>query len=1080
MKITEGLTAAGYTSEHGALGRWSSHPRWLGWNARLFRWLAAIPLALFFAAGIWFATDLENWLPILRNAGNPAIAAVAIACFFLAALMSISLCQRVGEIQESRSAQTESRAEHLEIHWLVIAVAGAAVVLLPILLLRVPGLPLKARSLVWLGSVLPLGCILIALRIIGDPPKPGAQPKRRWWLAALFVLSAACTVAAWVHDFAFFERYRLLGLLILPSITAILFTLWRLWPRWEVPAPAKVEAPKDENVGPPEWLKSLQAPPGCTWGEPKLIEDTSFAPAAKSPSPFFLPHVPTEDQAAALKRFISAQREMHESLATKASPDEFLRGDVILHGEPGSGRTTTLMAMALTAFLMRGQRVLWLVPEDLRKSGVQKRLSSLVARLHLSGLAPLGELNQNVARALGNESVQLPSIVVATLSDWEGFCSTEIQSHAGFDRLLRAILSFDTVLVDDVDDFPDAARLHLPFSLDRHRLLLEAYAQPVQLVATFPTLSKAGGMIAGDRLSGRIGLNPQNDVLFLRPPKGSPAWRVDVQAADPRKGLEQLAVACLQKNLRVVVYRKGLDDGERKALQNHLLIQGGAEGGLQVIADLDQAAAASAEKNDTDWQSMNAVLYHATLHEDACLALRLNFGDLGTVLFCFTGAGADLRRERVECIPVLTNRSAAPLVCAHALNVLRFLKTNVPIAMRPWAQLGLDFDKAAERGNVGYADECWLVLDQLPADSEKALRDHVWNYATLDRPPLRIHALDINAVPDESQRFARVPHHPIFAVAREETEQSRAEILRRAYWTAPAQGGPLLQTDLAAALRLRLSFQDRVFVPEQIIERESGTEIVAQLWLGGGMDFYVPEWRFEWELRDEPAHATDPEDLAARALFAGGRDSGLLLFEMDLKLKGVARVSTQLSQLLNEQGAEQPINAIDFQFPATYSCMLLEPSNFDTKNLAEVLGAVLKGTWKTSSDSGFLPGLTSALNYAFNAHTRGLSAHARILAFKFRGTDESALKASAVVWFIEPVFTGRTPMPLLTQVFREPEQQRSIFASVVWALERIKASPSPLREMRRLAEGGFGDGAGASDVDESLSLIQRLTNPAGR
>ncbi len=1085
MMIGDAKTGAEFTAAHAPLGRWSSHPKWLGWNARVFRWLASVPLVLLFGVAVWFGSDVDNWLPMLRNAEHWVITLVALTCFFLAALITISLCQRLGEIQSWKRAQAERRAEQFELHWPVIILSAVAILFLPLLLLQIPGLPAQARSLVWAGSMLPLACILLALRIIGDAPGPDAKPHARTWLLMLFLLVTACSIASWIHDFGLSLRWRLLTWMILPPLALTVFALWRLWPRWELPRETNAAPPgeDDEAPTPPAWLKQLVPPEGCSWGEAKLIQDTSFAPLAKSVSPYFLPFIPTEDQAGALKRFDAAHQEMIDSLGRESLPDKTLRADLILHGEPGSGRTATLLALALHAFLSRGQRVLWLVPEDLRKSGVLTRLSRLTARLHLDGLVPAGALNKNLALALGAAGAQLPCIGVATLEDWEEFCGAECGDDAGFERLRRALLTFGTLLVDDVDDFPDAARLHLPFSLDKHRLHLEAHGLPVQLVAAFPALSKSGGLIAGARLSGKVGLDAGNNVLFLRPPQGKPAWRVDVQAANPRKALEQLAIACLQKDLQVVVYRKGLDDGERKQLQNLLLRLSSMGDGVRVIADLDQAAAVSIDDSSAAFQGMDAVLYHASLDEDACLALRLNFGSRDTILFSFSGAGETRRQERVDSVPVLTDRSAMPLVAAHALNLLRFLKTNVPIPSRPWAQLGVEFDKLFEAGQASVSDECRLRVDRLPLDAEAALQESVWDYVTLDRHPARSHVINIHSVPDESQTVARLPMHARFTVVRTAPALLPAAKSRRVLWTAQAQGEPLLETDLAAVRNLRVSFQSKAYVPEQIVERADCTEIVAQHWLGGGMDFYIPDWRFQWELRDDPKDAANPEDLAARGFLSGGMDSGALLFEMDLKLQGVALASAQLTQLFNEHGGEQPINAINFQFPATYSCMLLAPPEFDPKGFAESMGAELKGIWKTDPQNGFLPALTGVLNYAFNVHTRGLSVHARILAFKFRDPAEDEAgktpKAAVVVWFIEPVFAGRTPMTVLTQLLREPEQRHAIFSSMVWALERIKASPAPVRELRRLAGGGFGEPGNLTDTNDSLSLLRKLRDRTG-
>jgi len=255
-----------------------------------------------------------------------------------------------------------------------------------------------------------------------------------------------------------------------------------------------------DRASPPEWLHELHERLGAAGTN---IERIRLAESEVSPdSPqldlkhvFGVP-VPTADQVRLLKRF----RDLYRRLVDGTDGDAEACADLLVQGDPGSGKTTALLACAVYASLVRGQRVLFLVPDGLRQEAVRDRIDLFLKKLRLNYYVKVSVLSDDsVDRWLGGVE-PVPQIILGTVRAAEehlyGFACARDQAA----RLRRLVLLPEVIIVDDFMDFDDAQRPHLLFLIDKQRLLLAAESMPLQVVVSCRKLAELGEEILGKRL----------------------------------------------------------------------------------------------------------------------------------------------------------------------------------------------------------------------------------------------------------------------------------------------------------------------------------------------------------------------------------------------------------------------------------------------------------------------------------------------------------------------------------------------------------------------------------------------------
>lgn len=797
-------------------------------------------------------------------------------------------------------------------------------------------------------------------------------------------------------------------------------------------APAK----HDADQAPP-WLLELLAnlPDGCrSSNNPELLKDGDTSPIVPGTGleTMFGGSSPTADQHRVFQRFVESYREL--VIGSGSSPT--CRGvepsaDLLVEGDPGSGKTTALIACALYAAFVRGQRVLFIVPDELRQTVVKQRIDAFLKTGRLNYYVGCATITPAAVADWLREDSAIPHILIGTpASIEEHLYGAPARQDEQFELLRKFILLLENVVVDDFTDFEDAQRSHLPFLIDKQRLLLEAEYLPLQVVVSCPRLAPIGKAILGTRLFTEKRLKLETNVLTVRPRPSGRAWRLDLTATDLATAVDRLIEWCLKRDLDVVLYRRGINEHERQRKQSELIDRGGSRK-ITVIADLDQPL-------DVLAINVDAVFYQVAIHQDVCLALRLRMGHDDTVIFSLTPDGESREVIDTGIVPVVVDRTATALVGAHLRSALRYLRPSSPVSVDIWQQFGI----RDERSVIGTGPNM-LEFDDWSSDGDYG--SDLWPYIALRRPGHRYEPINVRSL----------------AVA-QRGESSTV----KAVWKTSA-GQVLQELDLIHLCEVRLVYGSEVYVAEDVRQTPDGIEFVTQNWQGNGYDAYLPVFEIDWEL--PTGQKTAP--------LGGGSDFSLMWVNLDLPDQHDAvGVQTAITALMTEYGFVKDISPVRFGYSARLSALILNPQPLDRDQLRAMQGESLAGKWATTGDARFLPALTGALNYAFQARVPGLSYFARPLAFNLTG-DASRI-GSAVVFFLEPLSGGRTVMRVLSRLLTDARERRGLFRSVEWFLEQLQASQTPQRFLHRFARAGYQGDEQVGTVTESLALVGTILSRA--
>jgi hypothetical protein len=1098
------------------LGAWSSHHHWTRRRQRLFALAVFLPLAVALVAALIAAADIEHWASMLRQRAAWLTVLGAAFTFALAALMSLSLCGRIAAWQSTHGGPRFGDAvTHSVDPW----VLGAAIVLGaagPFFLSRLTFVPASIRFLLLCFAVFPLAGLLLALRVLArhDPPDEAAQRARRrpiWLLLLLMVLALwAVTVvhdlgviyertawrawaAQWIPWYASLDQ-PLLGMAALLPVAFVVFVLWELWPaaaplssgggakpasagaarkrsswgrrivgffRWlfGLPEPA---APPPEPA-PPAWLNDLFEDLGQS-GPAELVtlppEETS-PPSGRDDLKFlFGGHVPTADQLEVYERFHSYHRRLIES-GDGADGAEF-GADLVVLGNPGSGKTTALTACAVYAALVRGQRVLFLVPTLLRQEAILERIEAFLRQLSLHYYVKAAvATDEAVARWLhGGEPA--PHILISTPPAAERHLYAFRGLRGQLPALRRLLRLCEVVIVDDFLDLEDAPRSHLAFLLDKQRLLLAAEGLPLQVLLSCGRLTSLGEEILGKRLFTIREFDPARNAMAIKPPSGARAWRVRLETADVPGTVEAMVEWCLEHGLDVVLYRRGIDEDERRRQEAAFAVKG--RGRIAVLSDLDRPLAAISPLE------VDAVFYQEAAHEDLCLALRRHAGHDETVIFSIAPHGAE-KEPQPAVVPVVADRTTAPLQADHLRGLARLLRPWTPIPSRLWGRLGLEpsglpiWPPEVRRASPWFDMDAW---------NEREYQRELWAYICLGEEWDRPHAVratelaescwGVYASPNRSRLGAGRAAEPDRATARFDRRRAR----RAAWFDGDVQLVEAGSTDLAHQHQLRILWGRRSIVLQAIQQAPDGSiRLFGDVWHGNGVDRYLPVFDLRWSV---------PEGCRAANLW-GGPDDGLQWFELhgdDAEISVTARIVGQMS----DYGQVTAISPVEFQYDARLAGLVVGPGAIDDPGRA--IAAAAAGDWATNQDHGrFSPALTGALNFALRRKAPGLPYFARVAAFQLAG--DSADVGRAVVWMLEPTSGGRTASSLIAAMLRHREELAALLESAQWFLAQLgKDELPPAQVLRRLSACGFRGDEGPEPLHDAARLIEDASDKLKR
>ena len=1046
-------------------GTWSSHPTALKRQRVWLFLLGLAPLIVLGVIGVVALTELDTWKAVVQH---PVLLLKVIAtafCLSLGAILTLAMLNVVSRTM-ARTGRMAGRDELPFPTW--VFVLGAFFWLVPL------GLTFF-REKFWDGPyfgviqfLLNLLCfvpfVLILLWVLLARGKEELQGRERrskllgiLWMffvgLAVFsllgdihaALSQWNVSAEWVKGI----HESILRLILFATLFPLAVVCFALWQLIRLPAKenkGKKEETTDESLGddetvdqPPAWVNELcsNLPEGVRveGGKAKLTPVPGTSPLLENAGEEFGLLMggkhPTEDQYAFLERFKRTYRDaLEEALGNGEPRPVSAKADVLLQGNPGSGRTEALCAGALYAALVRGQHVLYIVADNEQAKILRDRLDGRLRGMFLDCYVWCGVLTKLDADDWTTEkpSAPVPNILLATPETVEAcfFSNSVTIERERLGRLRNVIISHAVVLVDDFMNLDVTGRSHLAFIIDKLRLLLVSeYILPQFVVAVPPLLEPEGVTHLGARLFGEKNFDNRN-VFLLRPRECAPFWgltlRVD-KGGDTEGVCRELVRRCLERGLKVLLYRKGIGETLRQDLENDIRahVKGGT---LRVLSRLDGAA--------ENGESPDAVFYLSVVSGNVTVVLRLALGDGQSVYIRIAGEGeADTKKEAV--VPLIPDESALPLRVAHLRGVLGFIDPLTPIEATIWSHFGVSLthpwlpEGKPTKGSVplvSWAHDAWVEEDRYPGGQ-------LWPYLVLDHVAAvstRGQPVDLRVLPVSRDAIFRIPDAARLLLARLEdnAEDGKPHARQLAVWKE-GRGNTLGEMDLAHADTLKTGDAGSVYVAEtwrsplKVEKERYAMAITGEPYRGDGSDYEIPIRRFAWRV---------PFAFRADTVWAIESLAG---FELKHPNGDFCCVEATLDGAMNLYGEERSAPPMTYSYPAHLSGILLGQTLPGGEDSPGAVQNCLNGNWGTDMRLGFSPALTHALTAVLRRRFDGWSFFTLAPVFNISGREGSV--GGAVLWLLEPVNSGHTVYPLLKRLLGKRDFMTAFLKDVLVELD---------------------------------------------
>lgn len=810
--------------------------------------------------------------------------------------------------------------------------------------------------------------------------------------------------------------------------------------------------------------------------------------------------VPTTDQRNFFDRFVSSYEEARNGFLENEDPRiPPKQADLILHGADGSGRTTILLASALYAAVVRGQRVLYFVSScsdaekmadrvnaHLRNAMVDCYFSAGVLKptdvdgwLETYSLRP----DENGAFSLSGKESLPPDILFATPETVERcFFSNAMTLDAEAREAMRCMLvGFSLFVVDDFLDYPVAVRSHLAFIVDKFRLLLATeFVVPQFVVATSPLEASVSVDMLGQRLFGFNRFNRNQNVYEMHPRTVAPypcATLVVDRGTPLATAVQSLLRDSLQKNLRTLLYHRGISAAERAKTEEEFK-DAVMEGRLKVVGQLGELDGKG---------SYDLVFFVSDACGDAAAALRLNMADDGAPVFFRVKREGEPDSADKGMIVLLPDETAVSLRAFHLRSVLQYIPRLTPVEASVWSNFGIyrdhpnvkDISSLDER--EAHVDVQWYQDDL--TDDERYAEGQIWAYLVLVTNAAigtRGRLIDFNALPNmfESVWADKLSDESsekrLLLVRDDEQGISRQMVSWR-----DLKNVRIGETDLAHSEELvcRRRGADQTDDDEYVVggvppqddaETDPGRfamAVTARYRRGLEDDFLIPIKRLSWSI---PTKDMEVVDLS--------RLNGLAQFKIRLKGDVTYRVNGLLKGLLNLKGQELEFYPHrDFGYDAYMTCIVLDPTFRKLKTTArpeDYVRKCMSGTWTTDMVEGFSPALTHALTVALRRRFPGWAFFAVAPVFYIEGREDSVGKA--VIWLVEPANSGRAAEPALRALFDDDVFWSEVIGHAHAVLEECGNQLWKLRMRSRLAF--IEETENEDDLAKALSILASVEN----
>lgn len=1086
------------------LGRWSSHPEAL---RRQKRWLVLIgflPVVLLILAACFWLTDFDAWCSLFRNPGPKALAFFVCVCLSAGFIMALSLLNMVGMTLATRENDGYGRDNMPFPLWLVIS--AAFFWLLPY------GLTFF-RNRIWDGPyfgiiqfclnllcLLPFVMVLLWTVFARGKPVCGedervVHPKLPFVLAALFFFLAvfslftdvcATLMRAIPRLTPFLKGFdeTLVRLVLLSSLIplgVICLTIGRLLWTVKKPRRKKRKAVSADDASEAESERD-SIPPSARWitghlpegvrldGEVAqfILDDCSHlatgSGASVGTAALFGGLTPTSDQYGFLVRFRQAYEDNLNRFFDNQDPRASLNcADMIVQGIDGSGRTEALLAAAAYASMVRGQNVLYVVPDAACARMLAAKMNARYGALmidsyfHSDVLVPL-----NVSAwidPVGHQRV--PDVVFATPESVEAcfFATDAVLDAKKIKALKRLIVGFNVVLVDDFMEMSLAVRSHLAFVLDKLRLIMSGeYAVPQMVVATPPLFAPEGVEQLGKRLFGLGQFNRLQNVVLLRPRPCAPYWCGTLRVAKGHsleKASRELVRASLDGRFATVLYRKGLSETERGNFES--AFKDAKDGGtFRVLSRLYEFGESDARQD--------AIFYLSIACGTADAALRLNLAESedATPVFFRIAMEDEPDDSGMNRLALLPDETALALRAMHLRGVLPFIDRLTPIPEQVWSHFGISMGhpcirQAVMRDEVSSGPAVKWHHDDLSEDPAYAYGG-VWPYLVLSSRAAvngSGRSVDFNSLPNTRECIwieHRAGSNDGDGLVLAKPAAADSDVRRQVALWADERGNPLGESDLAHADEFVLNHGDDEYAAASIVPakgREAeryAVKITAKFRRGTEDDYTIPIRRLSWSV---PVGGLMVPDIRVH--------EALSSFRMERRGGHAFCVSGRLVGLMNLRGEAEKRIPRDFGYDAYLSCLVLLPTlDFDSSDSdvgsEKYVRDCLSGTWTTDSKSGYSPALTHALTAALRQRLAGWSFFAAAPVFYTEGREGSV--GQATMWLVEPTNSGQSAYPALELLL---EQNASFRKDVFVLAKDILEQATTIEELRLSSRLAFAD-----------------------
>jgi hypothetical protein len=635
---------------------------------------------------------------------------------------------------------------------------------------------------------------------------------------------------------------------------------------------------------------------------------------------------PSTDQVRLIEAF---QRRWFEHLTIveteKYAADRESHADLLVEVEEGADAGDAVAACAAFACVARGQRVLMIAGDRQSQDAMVERVKARFAAFGFETLYEVSALRADTVSAwcppAADAAVSVrgaaPDVAVATLADYE---QVFLSGAYAAEHLSSVQRSLEVVIVERVDRLihHEQVRLHLPFILDKHRLLLRTENRAMQLLMTCTPLGtpprptgeeerpvRPISTVARMRLANRFfggdgGLDARRD---LDTPEGDEAARktahlsylrrrsgdrapilefvvaavpVDAEAEGPRAQRSEAAAANLESDARGWIVRRLLEEGTvallasgpREAMTSGEF--GDAERRLR-RAGLETWEADRRRLAGVRWVVAAEPMSRRRLEWAADRVGELRGATLVVVGESPTGLGSEPRRAEAT-FPVFPSPTSPALFVSHLRGAVGLLRPDIPIRREQFARFGLDWEAESDvvalrdRGAVPLEESWSLELDRGLVDLLRR-EDEIWPAIFVrHQDGFMPQPLDLAAPLDAGLCMLREGHR--LRIGHRRGLGTTPDRRRFATWMT-RRGLELGRSDLAYFRPVLHDGLRQQFRCLEMIPGPDGTRIIAEPLSPDGGDLVLPVRRTAIEIPPD-ARLRSPQSIRAANAFLFG------------------------------------------------------------------------------------------------------------------------------------------------------------------------------------------------------------------